>query len=354
VSENLRDSPSGQTRGRLLAVAATVLVLAFLNWAQVALMPLAFGVFLAVLLWPLQVRLERRLPRKLAFFVSVLVLLAVLAAFAAALGWSGKRAAEQGPQYVERLQEMAASARQWAESRGLPVPEGGVSSEATQRLARRAVGAVGASLSSIVLVLAFAVLALLEGHAFRRKAAGAFRHERHTRAVGEATGRIMVRFQQYLWARTVVALVQGVSAWLVAVVVGLDLALLWGVLAALLNYIPTLGSVLAVIPPSLFALVQFDGWTRPLVVLVSMTVLQLLLGNFVDPKIEGRFLQLSPLVVLFSIVFWGWMWGIAGALLGVPIMVAVVIALDERLETRWLAALLVREPRERGERVTAS
>lgn len=342
--------PSGRWRARLLAVAATVLVLAFLKWAQVATMPLAFGVFVAVLLWPLQVRLERRLPRRLAFAISVLVLLAVLVGFFAALGWSAGKVAERAPQYADRLDEIASSARQWAASRGLPLPEGGVSGEAAQQLARRAAMVLYSSLTMIVLVLAFAILALLEGHLFREKARRGFRQERHARGVLESAERIVVRFQQYLWARTVVALIQGVSAWLVALALGLDFALVWGLIAMLLNYIPSVGSVLAVIPPTLFATVQFDGWGRPLAVLGAMALLQILLGNFVDPKIEGRFLKLSPVVVLFAIVFWGWLWGVGGALLGVPIMVALVIVFDELPQTRWLAAMLVGDPPE-GERV---
>lgn len=338
------ERPDGRGRARLLAVVATVLVLAFLDWAQVALMPLAFGVFLAVLLWPLQVWLERRVPRRLAYLLSIAVLLAVVAAFVAALVWSGEQVAARAPQYAERLQEMSASARAWAAARGVPLPEGAATEEATQGLARRALVVVSSSVSTVLLILAFAILALLEGHAFAAKAAGAFREERHARSVSAAAGRIVVRFQQYLWARMVVAVVQGVSAWLVALLLGLDLALLWGLIAFLLNFIPSLGSVLAVIPPSLFALVQFDGWARPLAVLAAMSLLQIVLGNFVDPRIEGRFLALSPVVVLFAIVFWGWLWGVGGALLGVPIMVALVIVLDDHPPTRWIAALLVRSP----------
>lgn len=340
--------PAGRWRARLLAVAATVLVLAFLKWSQAVTMPFAFGVFVAVLLWPLQVRLERWMPRRLAFTVSVLVLLAVLAGFFAALGWSAGRVAERAPEYAGRLNEMAASAREWAAARGLTLPAGGVSGEATQQLARRALVVLTSSLTMIVLVVAFAILALLEGHVFREKARRAFRRERHARGVRDSTERIVVRFQQYLWARTVVAVIQAVSAWLVALALGLDLALLWGLIAGLLNFIPSVGSVLAVIPPTLFATVQFDGWGRPLVVLAAMALLQILLGNFVDPKIEGRFLELSPLVVLFAIVFWGWLWGVGGALLGVPIMVALVIVCDEMPQTRWLAAMLVGKAPEGG------
>lgn len=344
--------PPGRWRARLLAVAATVLVLAFLKWSQVVTMPFTFGVFVAILLWPLQVRLERRLPRRLAFAVSVLVLLAAVAGFFAALWWSGAKVAERGPEYAERLDEMAAAARQWAAARGLSLPAGGVSGEAAQGLVRRAALAAYSSLLAIVLALAFAILALLEGHVFQEKARRGFRRRRHARGVVESAERIAARFQQYLWAKVVLAVVQGVTAWLVALLLGLDFALVWGLIAALLNFIPSIGSTLAVIPPTLFATLQFDGWGRPLLVFGAMALQQVVLGNFVDPRIEGRFLQLSPLVVLFAIVFWGWLWGVGGALLGVPIMVALTIVFDEMPQTRWLAAMLVSGP-PRGGRATA-
>ncbi|HEX2165441.1 MAG TPA: AI-2E family transporter [Thermoanaerobaculia bacterium] len=335
----------GRVRARLLAVVAAVLVLAFLKWAAAALLPLAFGIFLVVLLWPLQLRLERRLPRRLAYLVAVLVLFAVFAGFFAALGWSGQRVLERAPEYSQRLSELADSARRWAAARGVSLGAGGgVSPEAVQRIARTAVVTLSASLTSILLILAFAVLALLEVHTFRAKAESAFRSRVHGDRLIASVHRIVGRYQQYLWARTVVAVLQGVTVWLLSLVLGLDFALVWGLIAALLNFVPTVGSVLAVIPPSLFALIQFDGWTRPLLVLIANSILQLVMGNFVDPKIEGRFLSLSPVVVLFAIVFWGWLWGVGGALLGVPIMVALVIVADDFPESRWLAAMMIQHP----------
>jgi AI-2 transport protein TqsA len=161
---------------------------------------------------------------------------------------------------------------------------------------------------------------------------------------------IAEKFQRYLWARTVAAVLQGVAVTLLSWLLGLDLALVWGMIAFLLNYIPTIGSVLAVIPPTLFALVQFDGVGRALGVLAAMSVLQLVMGNYLDPLIQGKMLKLSPVVVLVSIVFWGWVWGIPGALLGVPIMVGVVIVCDHLPATRWIARFLVAEPAGEGSR----
>jgi predicted PurR-regulated permease PerM len=124
---------------------------------------------------------------------------------------------------------------------------------------------------------------------------------------------------------------------------GLDLAVLWGLLAGILNFIPTIGSIVSVIPPALFALLQFGvGWQAP-AVLVGIGLIQIVLGAYVDPKLQGRYLELSAFVVLVSITFWGWAWGLAGAFIAVPLTAALVVALGEFEETEWVARLLTRD-----------
>jgi predicted PurR-regulated permease PerM len=111
------------------------------------------------------------------------------------------------------------------------------------------------------------------------------------------------------------------------------------VLNFLLNYIPTLGSILGVIPPVLFGLVQ-GGWRLGALALVAVGGVQLVMGTLVDPRLQGRYLRLSPLVVLFSVAFWEWLWGIPGAFIGVPLTVGLVITLARFESTRWVAVLL--------------
>ena len=172
-------------------------------------------------------------------------------------------------------------------------------------------------------------------------------------AFGDSRGRSLIdsaeaissKYQSYLWACTVAAILQGLSVWLFSLAMGLDFAFVWGLLAFLLNYIPTVGSALAVLPPTLFALIQFNGLGRPLAVFLGMALLQLLFGNYIDPIIQGRYVSLSPVVVLISIVFWGWVWGVSGALLGVPITLGIVIAADHFPNTRWIARMLAEERR---------
>jgi predicted PurR-regulated permease PerM len=121
-------------------------------------------------------------------------------------------------------------------------------------------------------------------------------------------------------------------------VLGVDFALVWGLVAFVLNYVPTLGSIVAVIPPTLLVLI-FQGIGRGVATLVGLAVIQVILGNFVDPRLQGRTLKLSPFVALLSIVFWGWVWGIPGAVLGIPMTISLIVFSQEFKSTRAIALL---------------
>lgn len=326
-----------QVRSRLQAVMAVVLLIAFLKWSAVATMPVAFALFLIALTWPLQRKLEQRLPHTVSFLVAVLVLLLVVGLFVGALWWSGRVVAERSPQYAERVQAVYGQVQAWARSHGFDIGAAGL--QGMGDLARTAALSVGSAVSLILLILALAILGLKEVEDFRRKAREAFPEDRQ-RTLVESTEEIVAKYQGYLWACTIAAILQGLSYWLFALAMGLDFAFVWGVMAFLLNYIPTVGSAVAVVPPSLFALVQFDGFGKPLAVFLGVALLQILFGNYLDPIISGRFVKLSPVMVLISIVFWGWVWGIPGALLGVPITIGIVIATDHFSNTRWIAKML--------------
>jgi predicted PurR-regulated permease PerM len=313
----------GQVRSRLQAVMAVVLLIAFLKWSVVATMPVGFALFLIALTWPLQRRLERRLPRKVSFLAAVLVLLLVVGLFVGALWWSGRMVAERSSQYAERVEAVYGQIRAWARSHGFDIGAAGLQGAAD--LARTAVLSLGSAVSLILLILALAILGLNEVKDFRQKAWEAFPEERRT--LIESTEEIVEKYQGYLWSCTIAAILQGLSYWLFALAMGLDFAFVWGVMAFLLNYIPTIGSAVAVVPPSL-------------AVFLGMALLQILFGNYLDPIISGRFVKLSPVMVLISIVFWGWVWGIPGALLGVPITLGIVIATDHFPNTRWVAKML--------------
>ena len=137
----------------------------------------------------------------------------------------------------------------------------------------------------------------------------------------------------------------GVLSGLVAWGFGVDFPFIWGTLTVLLNFIPNIGSMIAVMPPVLLALVQFDGLARPVTLLAALTTIQVTIGNFLDPRWLGRSLSLSPLVVFVMMVFWGWVWGIVGIFLAVPLTILMKIAFEHIVPLRPLAVLMGDIPR---------
>ena len=155
-----------------------------------------------------------------------------------------------------------------------------------------------------------------------------------------AVDEIAEKVRQYLGVTTLTSLMTGVASGLWALVVGLDLALVWGVLNFLLNYIPVIGNIVGIVPPSLYALIQFQTLTWPLIVFVGFAVIQIVISNFVYPTLQGRSLSLSPVAILVALTFWSWVWGIAGALIAVPLTAALVIICEHFRSTAWIAKLL--------------
>lgn len=278
-----------------------------------------------------------------AALLTFLAAVGIVGAFAWAVQEAAEPVAARLPEYMEEPRRMMTELRVWASERGIPVPAEGTGLEARIESVIRSLARSTASLAmGIVLALAFFVLALLEVHDFRTKLSRASgRHE----GWRDAMRRVVKGVQRYIVVRTGVGLVTGLGTGLIAWAIGIEHAVIWGILNFLLNYIPTLGSIVAVFPPVLFALGQY-GTAKAVLALVGIGGVQLLMGNYVDPLVQGRYLKLSPVVVLFSVAFWGWVWGIVGAFIGIPLTLGVVIAADQFEESRWIATLLADRPGE--------
>ncbi|MGI9258651.1 MAG: AI-2E family transporter, partial [Gammaproteobacteria bacterium] len=145
--------------------------------------------------------------------------------------------------------------------------------------------------------------------------------------------------QRYLGIKTIVSLVTGIAAGTFCAIVGLDFPLLWGVLAFMLNYVPSIGSLIAAIPPVMLALVQL-GPTYAAIIAAGYFAINITIGGIIEPRVMGRGLGLSTLVVFLSLVFWGWVFGIVGALLSVPLTMTLKIALESSDRTASIAVLL--------------
>jgi predicted PurR-regulated permease PerM len=206
---------------------------------------------------------------------------------------------------------------------------------------------VNATVGFWLIVLTYVILALLEvGDAGRKVRAMNNREIASVLYKGSVAS--AAKFRRYLLIRTQMSAATGALVWALAALAGLNLALEWGVLAFALNYIPFIGSFIATLLPTLFALAQFESWQSALVVFACLNVIQFGIGSYIEPRLAGSALSMSPFVVLFAVFLWTFLWGLFGAFIGVPITIALLTFCAQHPSSRWLADLLGAPPDEKA------
>lgn len=323
-------------RSKIIFIFLGVLVLValgvVLKYAQSVVLPLTIAWLLSYLIGPaINFMTSRKVPTTLAvaiiliilfgiFYLSFIFLYSRVMAFAAAY-----------PKYHGRMEELVAlltgkwnlefdplAGINWGQS----ISHGLVSLS----------GSLFAFVSQLVLVVIFLFFILLGKPYFKYKILKSFT-DRNADQISRIAFSITAQIRRYLSLQFLISLATGILVWLALKIIGVDFPVTWGALAFFLNFIPTVGSIVASIPPVLLALVQFYPALWPAVVtLLTIATIQLGIGNGLAPKILGDQLNLSPVVVLLSLLFWGWLWGVVGALISVPIAAAIKIAC-ENIET---------------------
>lgn len=207
-----------------------------------------------------------------------------------------------------------------------------------QRLARESAALLG----NVGLIGIYLVFIFLEGKYFRRKLTATFGEERQ-----EWILKLMSRFdrdiKRYIGVKTLLSFATALGSYIIMRAVGLDFAEFWALLVFVLNFIPNLGSIAATILPSLLALLQFEQLGPFFVILFGIGALQFVIGNLLDPAMMGKSLNVSPLIIILSLVFWGFVWGLPGLFLCVPITVILMIILHSFDKTRWIALMMSRD-----------
>lgn len=320
---------------RLLAVIAVLLGVAALKWSYPVTMPLTAAIVVVAAAWPIKPWLDRMLPSKLSYVGTILI----LATFAAAIYFSISRVFQAFAERQGEFKQLNDTYTGWAGKRGLPVLGSDVGSGQFLGVAQMVLAPIYETLTYLGIVAVLVILALPEVPALRDKVRERLHGGERRELIGTA-GEIAGKVRDYLWTMTLMSLITGAACWLLAVAVGLDLALVWGLLNFLLNYIPLIGNVIGIVPPALYAAIQFQNWQTPLLVFLGYAALQAVVGNILAPVIQGRSLSLSPVAVVIALAFWGWVWGIPGTLLAVPLTAALVIICQHFRSTEWIAALL--------------
>jgi AI-2 transport protein TqsA len=333
---------SGTSALRLLVgLAATMVVIAGLRAAQPVLVPLALASFLAVTSMPLLNWLKRLgVPLYLAIPVVLLLLIGLMTAIGFIATNSILEMREAVPDYVARFTLIYANSVTWLTDHRVLVPEALndilFSPTRLMNLVTGLLRGLAGFMSTVFLVALITLFLLAE-------AAGMPRKLRSLPGQADADlhrfEQIMAEVQRYLAIKTLTSLSTGVLIGVWALVIGLDFPLFWGLTAFLLNYVPTIGSLVAAVPAVALAIVQL-GPGGALLTGVGYLVVNTVIGSLIEPAVMGRGLGLSPFVVLMSLLFWGWVWGPIGMLLSLPLTMVLKILLENSRDLAWVGVLL--------------
>jgi len=327
----------------LLGVLTVLALMWFLRVTYVVTMPLAASCFAAAIVWPLYRWVARR-SSWLAMPVSMAVVVVTLGVFFGAIAAAAAFAIQSAPQYTSAFSDLIQRAGDRLNAAGIPVNSStigidgsGLPDWVTQYITFGFTSAY-TLLGFLTLIFFFTSMLLMEARLWGEKTHAAFSEERAVQIV-DTSRAVSQKLRQYLLTQTFISLMSGVIEGAFMWLIGVPLAFAWGLLFFVLNFIPNLGSVLAMIPPVLITLVTLGPWWA-MVLVIGIIVIETLMGYIIAPMWQGKNLSLSPLIVLLSVVFWGWVWGLAGAILAVPLTVTLVIAAAHVEAVRSLALLM--------------
>jgi AI-2 transport protein TqsA len=323
-------------------LATAILVIALLYFARTIFIPLAFSFFVIALVWPVQAALQRRMPKLLALLITLGLTILVIVVVGSLTGWGFGRLAQWLFANSARFQAIYVEWVGWLEEQGIAIV-GPVTDRfdvvwligVVQNIAGRLNSLTGFAILVFVLVM----LGLLEVDAFNARL-----RQPAVQPLGvvmlRANRDIGVKLRRFMAVRTFASVLTGLLVWGFAALAGLELAAAWGAIAFALNYIPFIGPLIATLFPTLFAIAQFESWQMALIVFASLNVIQFIIGSYLEPLLAGASLNVSPFAVIFAVFFGSFLWGLAGAFIGVPILIAFIVYCGQMPSARWLAVLL--------------
>jgi len=325
-----------------ITFAAVIVIIYGMQMAKVLLVPFLIAAFLALItVRPMLWLQEKRVPSFLAAFMIVSAIMLLLAIVGTILGSSIADFTTALPGYQARLDVIVDGVFDFVvehlngdesmESLGDMIDPGWA-----MGLVATILNSLKDVLTNTFLIIFTMIFMLLEVSSFRTKVQAAFGRStdsmQRPRAFLHDLGR-------YLGIKTLVSVATGLCAGLLTWSLGLDFPLLWAMLAFLLNYVPTIGSIIAAVPAVLLALVQLGPGAAGATA-IGFAAINVAFGNMIEPRLMGYGVGISPLVVFLGLVFWGWVFGPVGMLLSVPLTMTLKLALESKANTRWIAILI--------------
>ena len=326
----------------VIILAAIVVVIYGMQSASAIIIPFLVATFLALItVRPMLWLQEHRVPTVLAALIIVLAILGVIMVVGVVVGRSLAAFTAALPGYQEQLQDridvlIAFIAQYTDDDRSIESLGDLINPGWAMGLAAGLLNAVRDVLTNTLLITFTMIFILLEASNFHTKVEAAFGR---TASSLEGPRQFLDDLTSYLGIKTVVSMVTGLLIWLLTWWIGLDFPQLWGMLAFLLNYVPTIGSIIAAVPAVLLAIVQL-GLGEATAVAVAFVTVNITFGNFIEPRLMGYGVGISPLIIFVGLVFWGWVFGPVGMLLSVPLSMSLKLALESDERTRWIAIFL--------------
>lgn len=329
------------TAKALIVLACLVVVLAGIKAASAIMVPFFLSAFIAIACSPLINWASRHhIPRWLSISLVIVAIVVLGFLLAGLVGQSLAEFRENMPQYRMQLDNEFNWIIDQLARVNIHLNRDLITSQLdpgmAMSLATNFISGMGGVLSNLFLILLTVVFMLFEARGMP---------ERLHIALADPDmklqhiDRFVRSVNSYLAIKTVVSLATGVIIGVWLYVMQVDHFLLWAVLSFMLNYIPNIGSIIAALPAVLIAFVQY-GFASAGLAALGFVLVNTIMGNMVEPRLMGRGMGLSTLVVFLSLIFWGWLLGTVGMLLSVPLTMVVKIALESREESRWLAVLL--------------
>jgi len=323
-----------------VVMASVIIVLAGIKNASEIIVPFLLSLFLAIILLPAYNFFNKKgLPEGLSLFFVISIFILFISLVAQLIGSSIHDFNSNIDFYSEQLTVYYHSFVVIASKIGIEISIAELSSMINSKqimsFASQIMQSVGSMFTNGFVVLLTIIFMLLESSNFKSKIVYATENSGAVSHIEKISSQI----KEYMVLKAIISLFTGLIVWIALLMIGTDYAFLWAVIAFLFNFIPNIGSIIAAVPAVLLTLVQL-GSLSSIIVATLYVAINVIIGSVIEPKVMGKGLGLSTLVVFLSLIFWGWLLGIVGMLLSIPLTIMIKIILDDNENTRWISVLL--------------
>ena len=324
-----------------LTIAALIIIIAAVRYAELLINPLLMAFFIFIICAPLIGWLKKKkVPESLAILFVILLIFTFYGLFIQLISTSLSLFLKDAPKYQQGLSEVLISARDFLDNIGINLAilgqAGSMDPSKIMQFTTRIFSSLSEMLSQEITFIFLTIFLLAEVDSIAVKIKVIAKNSKYSLEYLLIIGKSI---RHYLSIKTLTSLITGILVGVLLALIGVDYPVLWGLVAFLLNYIPTIGSIIAAIPATFISIIQL-GFPASFLTIGVYLAINLIIGNIIEPKMMGKGLGLSTFIVFFSLIFWGFILGYVGMFLSIPLMIVIKIMLENNPKTKWIAALL--------------